>query len=106
MCAARIFDLFYLFRAHRLFRKLIKTKGGLPADNSLLKLIYWRLFDPPVRHPSQSLEWALIPGILIAIHDGELLGIESSEAHPVSQVALASTPILYAWLFSEFALNP
>ena len=44
---------------HRQFRKLTKTKGAFPNENSLLKLLYLRLMNALEKWTMPVLSWNL-----------------------------------------------
>lgn len=59
---------------HRQFRKLTKTKGGFPNENSLLKLLYAGILKTSEErsHPVQS--WNLVLSQLAIHFEGRLDG--------------------------------
>ena len=57
---------------HRQFRKLTKTKGGLPNDNSLLKLLYMGVNNASKKWTMPIQNWNLTLSQLSIFFEGRL----------------------------------
>ena len=59
---------------HRQFRKLTKTKGGFPNDNSLLKLLYLGIQNASKKWTMPIQNWNLTLCQLVIFFEGRLDG--------------------------------
>ena len=59
---------------HRQFRKLTKTKGGFPNDNSLLKLLYLGILNASKKWTMPIRNWNLTLSQLSIFFEGRLDG--------------------------------
>ena len=59
---------------HRQFRKLTKTKGGFPNDNSLLKLLYLGIQNASKKWTMPIQNWNLALSQLAIFFEGRLDG--------------------------------
>ena len=59
---------------HRQFRKLTKTKGGFPNDNSLLKLLYLGIQNASKKWTMPIHDWNLTLSQLAIFFEGRLDG--------------------------------
>jgi transposase-like protein len=59
---------------HRQFRKLTKTKGGFPNDNSLLKLLYMGIQNASKKWTMSIQDWGLTLSQLAIFFEGRLDG--------------------------------
>ncbi|WP_261169095.1 transposase, partial [Serratia ficaria] len=57
---------------HRQFRKLTKTKGAFPSENSLLKLLYLGLMNEQAKWTMPLQNWNLTLSQLAIYFDGRL----------------------------------
>jgi putative transposase len=57
---------------HRQFRKLTKTKGGFPNENSLLKLLYVGIKNPSRKWTMPFPSWNLSLSQLVIYFEGRL----------------------------------
>ncbi len=57
---------------HRQFRKLTKTKGGFPNENSLLKLLYMGIQNASKKMTMPIRNWNLALSQLAIFFDGRL----------------------------------
>lgn len=57
---------------HRQFRKLTKTKGGFPNENSLLKLLYLGIQNASKKWTMPIQNWALTLSQLAIFFEGRL----------------------------------
>jgi len=57
---------------HRQFRKLTKTKGAFPNENSLLKLLYAGILNATKKCSMPTHNWSLALSQLAIYFDGRL----------------------------------
>jgi putative transposase len=57
---------------HRQFRKLTKTKGGFPNENSLLKLLYMGILNAQKKWTMPIRNWSLTLSQLAIFFEGRL----------------------------------
>jgi putative transposase len=60
---------------HRQFRKLTKTKGAFPNENSLLKLLYMGIQNASSKWTMPIHNWNLIVSQLLIYFEGRLDGV-------------------------------
>ncbi len=60
---------------HRQFRKLTKTKGAFPNENSLLKLLYVGIQNASVKWTMPIQNWNLTLSQLAIYFEGRLDGV-------------------------------
>jgi len=57
---------------HRQFRKLTKTKGGFPNENSLLKLLYMGIKNAQIKWTMPIQNWSLTLSQLAIFFEGRI----------------------------------
>ncbi|MGE4457417.1 MAG: transposase, partial [Arcobacteraceae bacterium] len=57
---------------HRQFRKLTKTKGGFPNENSLLKLLYMGIKNAEIKWTMPIQNWSLTLSQLAIFFEGRI----------------------------------